>query len=187
MCIRDSRQVASLADQATSLDEVTARFHVQPSQIVADFGESRSAKLSHARAEFQKMVEMIERGDANAILTWHPDRLSRNLGDVDTSVSYTHLDVYKRQVTSHGVLGTGGTRSVGSRTAGWGAHGHQSAEPFKAPLLHASFIPRLLNMLGTQKKAGALGSGFRLRRVEISESACGAVRRPRRGYQNRIA
>jgi DNA invertase Pin-like site-specific DNA recombinase len=82
----EDRQVASLADQATSLDEVTARFHVQPSQIVADFGESRSAKLSHARAEFQKMVEMIERGDANAILTWHPDRLSRNLGDVDTLV-----------------------------------------------------------------------------------------------------
>jgi site-specific DNA recombinase len=29
---------------------------------------------------------MIERGEANAILTWHPDRLSRNLGDVDSLV-----------------------------------------------------------------------------------------------------
>src|ERR1700722_10195630 len=82
----EDRQVASLADQATALAEVAARFHVQPSQFVADFGESRSAKLSHTRPEFQKMAAMIERGEANAILTWHPDRLSRNLGDIDTLV-----------------------------------------------------------------------------------------------------
>jgi DNA invertase Pin-like site-specific DNA recombinase len=82
----EDRQVASLADQATALDEVTARLRIEPSQIAADFGESRSAKLSHTRPEFQKMVEMIERGEANAILTWHPDRLSRNLGDVDALV-----------------------------------------------------------------------------------------------------
>jgi DNA invertase Pin-like site-specific DNA recombinase len=82
----EDRQVASLADQATALDEVAARFHLAPSQIVADLGESRSAKLSHARPEFQRMVEMIGRGEANAILVWHPDRLSRNLGDVDVLV-----------------------------------------------------------------------------------------------------
>jgi site-specific DNA recombinase len=82
----EDRQVASLADQATALDEVATRLHVRPSQFVADFGESRSAKLSHTRPEFQKMVAMINRGEANAILTWHPDRLSRNLGDVDTLV-----------------------------------------------------------------------------------------------------
>ena len=82
----EDRQVASLADQATALDEVATRFHVQPAQVVADFGESRSAKLSHTRLEFQNMVAMIKRGEANAILTWHPDRLSRNLGDIDTLV-----------------------------------------------------------------------------------------------------
>jgi site-specific DNA recombinase len=82
----EDRQVASLADQAAALDEIAARFHIEPSQFAADFGESRSAKLSHTRPEFQKMVELIERGEANAILTWHPDRLSRNLGDVDTLI-----------------------------------------------------------------------------------------------------
>jgi site-specific DNA recombinase len=79
----EDRQVASLPDQATALDEVAARFHIDPSQCAADFGESRSAKLSHARPEFQKMIELIDCGEANAILSWHPDRLSRNLGDVD--------------------------------------------------------------------------------------------------------
>src|ERR1022692_2841964 len=79
----EDRQVASLADQAMALDEVAARFRIQPAQIAADFGESRSAKLSHTRPEFQEMVAMIGRGEANAILTWHPDRLSRNLGDID--------------------------------------------------------------------------------------------------------
>lgn len=82
----EDRQVASLADQAAALDEIAIRLRIQPEQIAADFGESHSAKLSHRRPEFQKMVEMIQRGDANAILTWHPDRLSRNLGDVDTLV-----------------------------------------------------------------------------------------------------
>jgi DNA invertase Pin-like site-specific DNA recombinase len=53
---------------------------------VADFRESRSAKLSRTRHEFQKMVELIDRGGAKAILTWHPDRLSRNLGDVDALI-----------------------------------------------------------------------------------------------------
>ena len=87
----EDRQVASLGDQAIALDEVIARFHVEQSQIVADFGESRSAKLSHGRPEFQKMVEMIERGQANAIVAWHPDRLSRNLGDVDTLVGLMEI------------------------------------------------------------------------------------------------
>src|SRR5229473_701011 len=82
----EDRQVASLPDQTTALAEVAARFHIQPSQIVADFGESRSAKLSHTRPEFQKMIKMVEHGEANAILTWHPDRLSRNLGDIDTLI-----------------------------------------------------------------------------------------------------
>src|SRR5215472_15462954 len=80
----EDRQVASLPDQAMALDEVASRLHIHVSQIVADFGESRSAKLSHARPEFDKMITMIERGEANAIFSWHPDRLSRNLGDVDT-------------------------------------------------------------------------------------------------------
>lgn len=82
----EDRQVASLGDQATALGEVVTRLRINASQIVADFGESRSAKLSHTRPEFQKMVEMINRGEANAILSWHPDRLSRNLGDVDTLI-----------------------------------------------------------------------------------------------------
>jgi DNA invertase Pin-like site-specific DNA recombinase len=82
----EDRQVASLPDQAAALDEVASRFHIGPQQVAADFGESHSAKLSRTRPDFQKMVEMIERGEANAILTWHPDRLSRNLGDIDTLV-----------------------------------------------------------------------------------------------------
>lgn len=82
----EDRQVASLGDQAIALDEIASRFRIASSQIVADFGESRSAKLSRTRPEFRKMLEAIGRGEANAILTWHPDRLSRNLGDVDSLI-----------------------------------------------------------------------------------------------------
>src|SRR5215470_95653 len=82
----EDRQVASLPDQATALDEAAVRLRIHKSQTVADFGEARSAKRSHTRPEFQKMLDMIKRGAVDAILTWHPDRLSRNLGDVDSLI-----------------------------------------------------------------------------------------------------
>lgn len=44
--------------------------------------ESHSAKDSGTRPIFKQLVEDIEKGIFNSILTWAPDRLSRNAGDL---------------------------------------------------------------------------------------------------------
>ena len=51
-------------------------------QIVEIIRESHSAKDSGQRPEFNTMISGIKAGKYNAILTWAPDRLSRNGGDL---------------------------------------------------------------------------------------------------------
>lgn len=72
---REDRQVQSLSDQAAALErtEIRDRLHVY-----RRFEESRSAKVPDNRPKFSEMIGMLERGEANAILCWHVNRLVRN-------------------------------------------------------------------------------------------------------------
>lgn len=45
------------------------------------FFESKSGGHPGIRDEFNKMIEMIEAGKANGIVTWHLDRIARNPQD----------------------------------------------------------------------------------------------------------
>lgn len=51
-------------------------------EIVEVIRESFSAKKSDMRPEFNRMIKGINSGIYNAVLTWAPDRLSRNAGDL---------------------------------------------------------------------------------------------------------
>lgn len=51
-------------------------------EIVAMKRESHSAKETGQRPVFNEIVEEIREGKYNAILTWAPDRISRNAGDL---------------------------------------------------------------------------------------------------------
>lgn len=51
-------------------------------EIVAMKRESHSAKETGQRPVFNEIVEEIRNGKYNAILTWAPDRISRNAGDL---------------------------------------------------------------------------------------------------------
>ena len=69
------RQVASIPDQKEFAKKVVKENHYK---VVARFEESASASKVHNRPEFDKMVKLIENGEANAIICWHTNRLARN-------------------------------------------------------------------------------------------------------------
>lgn len=54
--------------------------------IVAKRFESKSAKESGQRDVFVNLLQELDEGKFNAILTWAPDRLSRNAGDLGSLV-----------------------------------------------------------------------------------------------------
>ncbi len=71
----DDHQILSLESQER---ENTRRFEGQPGiEIVETIRESRSAKTP-GRPLFDNMIARIERGEAEGIIAWHPDRLARN-------------------------------------------------------------------------------------------------------------
>ncbi len=73
----EDHQVLSIESQRQELKSYAEREHLQ---IVALKEESRSAK-SPGRPVFNDVLKRIERGEADGILAWHPDRLARNALD----------------------------------------------------------------------------------------------------------
>ena len=67
----------SIESQRQELKRYAEREHLQ---IVTLKEEARSAK-SPGRPVFNEMLKRIERGEADGILAWHPDRLARNALD----------------------------------------------------------------------------------------------------------
>ena len=73
----DDRQVLSLESQETELRELAEKENLT---IIDTFRESQTAK-EPGRAIFNNMLDRIEKGEADGILSWHPDRLARNSVD----------------------------------------------------------------------------------------------------------
>lgn len=71
----DEKQVQSIDDQVLIMDGIGKSYGLK---VVDTISEAKSAKEPHGRAEFEKMVERIKRGEAQGILVWKIDRLSRN-------------------------------------------------------------------------------------------------------------
>jgi len=68
------RQVLSIEAQMFELREYARKENLN---IVREFVESKTAK-EPGREIFNEMVASIEKGEAEGILAWHPDRLARN-------------------------------------------------------------------------------------------------------------
>jgi site-specific DNA recombinase len=74
----DDHQVASLESQRS---ENERRFLGSPEiEIVGTVTEARSARTP-GRPVFNDLLDRIERGEADGLLAWHPDRLARNSVD----------------------------------------------------------------------------------------------------------
>ena len=71
------KQVLSIESQIAELKEFATK---EKLHVVCFLTESRTAK-SLGRPVFEEVIQKIEKGEANAILSWHPDRLARNSVD----------------------------------------------------------------------------------------------------------
>lgn len=71
------KQVRSVGDQISDCEELQSRLKLKVTKPY--FVETKSAKFPNKRAVFRKLIEDIKTGKYDAILTWSPDRLSRNM------------------------------------------------------------------------------------------------------------
>ena len=69
------KQLQSIEDQLSNLRPMATRLGYT---IVDTFEESKSAKQPYLRPKFQEMLDRLEAGEADGILTWHVNRLFRN-------------------------------------------------------------------------------------------------------------
>ena len=79
----EERQVLSIDSQVKEMLQIAERDGLE---IVEIRRESHSAKDSAQRPVFNELIEDIKKERFNGILTWAPDRLSRNAGDLGSLV-----------------------------------------------------------------------------------------------------
>lgn len=79
----EERQVLSIDSQVKEMLELAERDSLE---VVEIRRESHSAKESGQRPVYKEILEDVRRGRFNGILTWAPDRLSRNAGDLGSIV-----------------------------------------------------------------------------------------------------
>ena len=71
----EDRQILSIESQETEL--LRAFANAEGIEIAQVFYESFSAK-SPGRKVFEELITRVEKGEAQGLIAWHPDRLARN-------------------------------------------------------------------------------------------------------------
>lgn len=89
----DERQAMSIDSQIKEMQTMALREELN---IVAKRQESFSAKQSGCRPIFNQLLKDIRNGEFDAILTWAPDRLSRNAGDLGSLVDLMDMNCLQR-------------------------------------------------------------------------------------------
>ncbi|HMO77909.1 MAG TPA: recombinase family protein [Candidatus Paceibacterota bacterium] len=79
----DERQALSIESQVNEMLQIAERENLE---VVDIRRESKSAKDSGNRPIFKELLGDVKQEKFNAILTWAPDRLSRNAGDLGSVV-----------------------------------------------------------------------------------------------------
>ena len=79
----DERQAMSIESQINEMKTLAERENLFIKEVRQ---ESHSAKSSGLRPVFNQLLIDIRNQEFDAILTWAPDRLSRNAGDLGTLV-----------------------------------------------------------------------------------------------------
>lgn len=79
----DERQAMSIDSQLAEMRALAERDGLN---VVCELQESHSAKDSGQRPLYNELLRGLKSDDYNAVLTWAPDRLSRNAGDLGAIV-----------------------------------------------------------------------------------------------------
>jgi len=74
----EDRQVMSLESQRDEINKIIAS---DPTIEIIDIYEEAYSAKNPGRALFDEMIKRIEKGHAQGIISWHPDRLARNSMD----------------------------------------------------------------------------------------------------------
>ncbi|OGL24006.1 hypothetical protein A2791_03850 [Candidatus Saccharibacteria bacterium RIFCSPHIGHO2_01_FULL_46_30] len=99
----DERQAMSIDSQLTEMRALAVN---EGLNVVCELQESHSAKDSGKRPVYNQMLAGIANDDYNAVLTWAPDRLSRNAGDLGSVVDLMdqhkllHIRTYSQTFTN---------------------------------------------------------------------------------------
>lgn len=97
---RDELQALSIDSQIKEMLDQAKRDGIEVTEIRR---ESHSAKESFTRLVFRQLIEDIRGAKFNGILTWAPDRLSRNAGDLGALVDL--MDQGKlAEIRTHGQI-----------------------------------------------------------------------------------
>jgi DNA invertase Pin-like site-specific DNA recombinase/predicted metal-binding protein len=94
----DERQALSIDSQIKEMLEMATRDDMQIAEIRR---ESHSAKTSGLRPVYNQLIQDIRKGVFSGILTWAPDRLSRNAGDLGALVDLMDQGLLK-EIRTHG-------------------------------------------------------------------------------------
>lgn len=88
----EGRQIRSIKDQERDCKELSQRLGLN---IVDIISEQKSAKQPEKRPEFKAMLRRIKQKEFDAIIAWHPDRLSRNSIESGKLLHMLDTDVIK--------------------------------------------------------------------------------------------
>ncbi len=98
----EERQILSIDSQIKEMLTIAQRENLN---IVEIKRESHSSKEVGQRPIFNQMISEIREGKYNAILTWAPDRLSRNAGDLGSVVDLMDQKLLT-EIRTHGQIFT---------------------------------------------------------------------------------
>lgn len=90
----DERQERSIPYQKADCFDAADRLGI-PRTHITPVEEQESAKEPDIRPRFKEMIEDIKAGKFDAILTWHPDRLARNMADAGKIIDLLDKKIIK--------------------------------------------------------------------------------------------
>lgn len=86
------KQVRSLSDQVIECKQLAERENLKVLSVIM---ESESAKEPDIRPKFRQMLEDMKSGKFECVISWHPDRLARNMKDAGEVIDLLDKELIK--------------------------------------------------------------------------------------------